>query len=124
LSDPSASIDPLASRSGFVLSSWQISDKRGRGGFNIMRKAVPQGYEGKFAGFIRACDKAKAGKRRAHGLGLVSAVVPDGQNAGLYSCGFVSIRGSTELFLLNRAGWRRLNLQRCGAGFPLTFIHR
>jgi hypothetical protein len=27
-----------------------------------MRKAVPQGYEGKFAGFIRACDKAKAEK--------------------------------------------------------------
>jgi hypothetical protein len=65
-----------------------------------------------------------AGKRRAHGLGLVSAVVPDGQNAGLYSCGFVSIRGSTQLFLLNRAGWRRLNSQRCGAGFPLTVIHR
>jgi hypothetical protein len=52
----------------------------------------------------------------------VCAVIPDGKNAGLYSCGFVSIRGSTELFLLNRAGWRRLNSQRCGARFPLTVI--
>jgi hypothetical protein len=63
-----------------------------------------------------------AGKRRAHGLGSVSAVVPDGKNAGLHSCGFVSICGSTELFLLKRAGWRRLNSQRCGARFPLTVI--
>jgi hypothetical protein len=27
---------------------------------NIIRKATPQGYEGKFAGFISVCDKAKA----------------------------------------------------------------
>ena len=29
-------------------------------GLNKMRKAAPEGYQKKFAGFIRACEKAKA----------------------------------------------------------------